>query len=344
MAERTVLAALTGAVLDAAVALGLSERALLAAAGLERAELADPDARVPLEAHARLWEAISTARGNVGLSLGPRLARHALGVVGLAMRASETIGDALGVLARFRPLVLADAVPTVEVDGDLLVFRQTMPPRFSRLRHPAEAQAAAATSLLRFLAREEVVPSRVAFPHAAPTDPRPHAALFGRPPHWGAPCLELAFDARIVGRPLVQADPALFAYLTQRAASLLSGVRDEAPVAERVRAVVNDFLVDGEPRLDDVARRLAIAPRTLHRRLRDAGTSFAAVLDDVRRSRAEALLADSALGAYEIGFMLGYSDAAAFTRAFRRWTGTTPAAFRAARAGGASGPPPKLGK
>ncbi len=331
MSDRTVLAALTSAVVDAAVSVGLAAAPLLRAAGLARSDLVDPDGRVPLEAHARLWEEIAKEPGDVGLAIGPRLARNALGVVGLAMRASGTVGEALTVFGRFRSLVQVDAVPQVAVEGSLVVLRQALPERFARLRHPAEAQASATTSLLRFLAREEIAPAHVAFPHARPARTKPHAAFFGREPSWGAPCVELAFDAALLARPLAHADPALFAYLARRAEVLLGGVRDEVPLAERARAVVVELLPHGEPRLDDVARRLAVSPRTLHRRLKDDGASFAALLDAARKTRAEALLADPALGAYEVGFLLGYSDAAAFTRAFRRWTGTTPAAYRAAR-------------
>ena len=329
MGERTVLAALTASVVDAAASVGLPEAALLEAARLSRADLADPDARVPLEAHARLWEAVAEVPGDVGLAMGPRLARQALGVVGLAMRASATVGEALAVVDRFRSLVLADAVPRVEIEGAHVVLRQALPERFARLRHPAEAQASATTSLVRFLAREEVVPARVAFPHAAPSRTKAHAQVFGRAPSWGAATVELAFDAALLARPMMQADPALFQYLSRRAEVLLAGVRDEVPLVQRVRAVIDELLPHGEPRLDDVARRLAVAPRTLHRRLKAQGTSFAAELDASRRTRAEALLRDPTLGAYEVGFLLGYSDPAAFTRAFRRWSGTTPAAYRA---------------
>jgi AraC-like DNA-binding protein len=87
----------------------------------------------------------------------------------------------------------------------------------------------------------------------------------------------------------------------------------------------------GEVELDAVARRLATTPRTLQRRLARAGTSFESLRDGARREAAVLYLADTALSIGEIGYLLGYSEPAAFHRAFKRWHGTTPQAFRARR-------------
>jgi AraC-like DNA-binding protein len=80
-----------------------------------------------------------------------------------------------------------------------------------------------------------------------------------------------------------------------------------------------------------VARRLALSARTLHRRLAEEGTGFSALVDEVRRTRALALLEDGKLAASQAAFLLGFQDPAAFFRAFRRWTGTTPRAWREGR-------------
>jgi AraC-like DNA-binding protein len=86
-----------------------------------------------------------------------------------------------------------------------------------------------------------------------------------------------------------------------------------------------------------VARRLAVSDRTLHRRLAGEGTTFAALVDEARRERAQLLLEDRRLSCSEVAFLLGYAEPAAFFRAFRRWTGETPQAWRTPRA--ADAPP-----
>ena len=80
--------------------------------------------------------------------------------------------------------------------------------------------------------------------------------------------------------------------------------------------------------LPEVAKRLGVSDRTLHRRLADEGTSHSELLDEARRERAMILLADRSLSAAEISFLLGYSEPGAFFRAFKRWTGKTPGAYR----------------
>jgi AraC-like DNA-binding protein len=81
--------------------------------------------------------------------------------------------------------------------------------------------------------------------------------------------------------------------------------------------------------IDVTARRLATTPRTLQRRLSRAGTSFEALCDDVRKQAAHYYLADTTLSIAEVTYLLGYSEPTAFHRAFKRWYGTTPHAFRA---------------
>lgn len=334
----TVLATLPAALLEAAAAAGYDAEALRRAAGLAPDALEDPDARIPLERHAALWEALSRLPGDVGLQLGPRLSFRALGVVGHAMAASSTVGEALLLLGRYRRLVLEPALPRLELregpDGEALAcLVQPLPPRFLALRHPAETQAAASLTVLRHLAGAGLTPRAVSFPHSAPPSTRAHAALFRCPLHWGAAETELVVEAEVLARPVARADPALRAYLTRHADAMLAGVEAQGPPAwsARVRQRLLERLPHGEPTVGALARDLAVSVRTLHRRLEEEGTGYSALLEALRRERAEALLADPHLSVSEAAFLLGYSEPAAFTRAFRRWTGSAPREWRASR-------------
>ncbi|MFO0629672.1 MAG: AraC family transcriptional regulator ligand-binding domain-containing protein [Polyangiales bacterium] len=334
MGSSTVLAALTRSVIDAAAALGLDRVALLRAGGLDEAALADPDARVPIEQHLAVWTAV--AERPVGLALGARLGLDGLGVLGYAMRHGATVGEALACLARCRAVVHEGAVPAValrEVEGaQHLVLTQIVPPPFARLREPVDAQAAGAVAALRWITGRAVDPLAVALSRPRPVDTRRHEAYFRCPVAWAAPAIEVTFDAAVLAWPLPRSDEALFGYLARRVDALLTELPAARSFAERTRHAVVESLRDGEPRLDDVARRLAVSGRTLHRRLGEEGTGFARLVDDVRRARAHALLEDARLSAAEVAFVLGYAEAGAFFRAFRRWTGTTPQAWRAGTA------------
>lgn len=110
----------------------------------------------------------------------------------------------------------------------------------------------------------------------------------------------------------------------------LSGLEADASTGERVHAALLEMLPAGEASVEAVAKRLMVSSRTLQRRLRDAGTSYQAMLNETREALARHYLASSSLSAAEISFLLGYDDPSSFYRAFHGWTGKTPDGVRSA--------------
>jgi AraC-like DNA-binding protein len=102
-------------------------------------------------------------------------------------------------------------------------------------------------------------------------------------------------------------------------------------LVRRVGELIAEHLARGTATTEQIASLLALSPRTLNRRLAEAGTSFRMLCESVRRSRAESLLANPAVSLAEISFMLGYHEQSTFQRAFKRWSGMTPGEFRTAR-------------
>jgi YesN/AraC family two-component response regulator len=105
--------------------------------------------------------------------------------------------------------------------------------------------------------------------------------------------------------------------------------------SQRLRRLLEEELPDGTPTLRHLAHRLHMSPRTLHRRLGEEGTGFRRVLAQLRRELAARHLSEARLALGEIGFLLGFSEVSAFHRAFRRWTGWPPLAYRRAHAAAA---------
>jgi AraC-like DNA-binding protein len=102
--------------------------------------------------------------------------------------------------------------------------------------------------------------------------------------------------------------------------------RDDLPGV--VARAIGEAMREGEPRLERIAAKLAVSPRTLERRLKEHRASYKDLLDDTRRRFAVAYLKDRRHSLSEIAFLLGYSEVSAFNRAFKRWTGSTPAGYR----------------
>jgi AraC-like DNA-binding protein len=142
---------------------------------------------------------------------------------------------------------------------------------------------------------------------------------FDRPNH------RLVFPASELDIPLVTADPVATRLAREQCERELAALVD-AGVPGRVRAAIT---AGGDaPSLPEIARELRMSPRTLKRKLAEHGTTFSAIRDDMRRQRALLLLDNRALSIGEIAAKLGYSELPNFTRAFRKWTGVTPIAYR----------------
>jgi AraC-like DNA-binding protein len=330
--HKTVLAALPKSLLMAAASLGHDADALVAEAGIDAHTMTDPDGRITLTEHLRLWQALSARGPHIGLELGERIGSAALGVVGHAMAHAETLGEALACVGRYRRLVLDDAVPTLALertaDGErVAVLTQTVPAPFLALRHPAECQVTATLTLVRSLAQSVVVPLDVKLPHAPPSDPSRHEAVLGRRIAWSARDAVLVLDAGLLDRPLARHDARLFDYLGHRASALLGDLGGES-LRDTLGRMLHERLHEGTPTTGVLAKRLGVSVRTLHRRLGDEGTTATEIIETIREARARTLLADASMSIGQVAYALGYTEHAAFTRAFKRWTGSTPEAFR----------------
>ncbi len=313
-------------------ALGLSLAELAERAGVAPLPLADPDARVPAAVVVALWEHLSSLRPNFGLWLA-ELVREAPFTVGsFVIHTSPTFGEGLARAMRYQRLLHDHARGHVVTRGDEATWRHQV----GHFRGPNAALEFGFASLVHLAHRstgQRIEPRRVAFQHAAPSDPSEHRRVFGPRVEFAQPYDEITFARADLERPLRTADPALRELIEAHGRVLLEKLPpDDTRLATRARAVIADLLRGGAPTLVLVAEKLGLPARTLQRRLREEGARFDALLDEVRRELATRYLADVRITIQETAFLLGFSEVAAFHRAFVRWTGETPARFRARHA------------
>jgi AraC-like DNA-binding protein len=330
----TVLPVATRALVEACGRLGLDTDALLARAGLDRARLNDPDARLPAERADAVWREAHAASDDPALPL--RAAEQtpfgAFRVLDYLGASGATVGDGLRRVAAYFPLVDPRGVLEVrEEDGSVaLAFRAVsgvLPPQAQ------EYTLAILVSRVRHITGGTSQPRigvRFAFPR--PAHAAAHARVLGVEPVFGAEVAAIVIARATWEAPTATADPELFAALEAHARGALERVPRQDGDASRARAVIAAELPGREPSLAGVARRLGTSARTLQRRLESAGTTFAAVVDSVRRERAEAFLRVPDVSISEVSWLVGFAEQSAFTRAFRRWTGQAPTAWRRAAA------------
>ena len=195
-------------------------------------------------------------------------------------------------------------------------------------RHTAEFIVAAWVRVGRLITSTDWAPLEVRFAHPPPPDPAEHVDFFQTTVHFSRGENALVLPAALLDTPCARAEPALVAVLDQYAADRLERAPGTNNFANRVRMVIADELQGGEPTTTRVAARLRMSVRTLNRLLANEGTSHRQMLETLRQELATRHLASDLMSTSEIAFLLGFSELASFHRAFKRWTGVTPATFR----------------
>lgn len=318
-----------------AAALGLSiedlrKRAGLASDALAPELLADPDARIPARDVVALWTFLPTlVEKPFGLWLAGLLRDPPLTVAAFVIHTSPNLGEGLARAVRYQRLLHDQSRSEIIHGAGEIAYRHQV----GAFRAPAAAIEFGFASMMNIARKAtgaHVYPARVSFQHPAPADLSLHREWFGDRVQFDRPHDEIAFTTEDLERPLVTADPSLRDVLEAHAKVLLARLPDaSATASQRVRVAIAEQLRDGAPTLEQVATKLGLPTRTLQRRLKDEGTRFDALLDEVRHELAKRYLSDDRISIQEAAFLLGFSDVAAFHRAFVRWTGTTPARYRA---------------
>jgi AraC-like DNA-binding protein len=261
-----------------------------------------------------------------GLVAGARLRPELFGVVGFACISAPTFGAALDRIARYRRITSTDRTEIhTEPGGARLVLCQVDHDK-PYARQKLEAHFAFIVAFGRYLTGRALAPERVAFRFPAPPHQARYAEVLGCAPAFDASDNEMTFGRATLDLPLVSANPEIFAMFGEKADELLP---DEGrSVSERVRAVLRRSLRGELPSVARVARALATSGRSLQRALRAEGTSFQNLLDETRLDLARRHLRNPAIDAAEVAYLLGFTSPSSFYRAFKRWTGLTPEAFR----------------
>jgi AraC-like DNA-binding protein len=313
-------------VLEAFERLGHDAAALRSAARVTREQLADPDGLVPCQAYEAMLAQARAARPtpNLALHLARATPIGAYPLLDYLVLSSATLGEGLGRLQRYYRLVGSPTPLALRTDeAPIRVVMDGAAP------FPLEFSVSIALFHLRTETNGAARAEWVSFAHR-PDDPAEYERLLGCPVRSGDSWSGFALSRETWQLPMRRRDAVLLGLLERHADAAVSPWSGSDAVTDRVRRLLTSRLTDGEPAIESIARALAMSPRTLQRRLAGEGVTFQAVLDSVRREAAERHLQGRALSIAEIAFLLGYSEPAAFHRAFQRWHGTTPQSFRAA--------------
>jgi AraC-like DNA-binding protein len=317
--------------------LGVNPAPILAEAGVAERALADPDARIPLEALHTLWEAaLRRHPRHDGPLLGAqRYSPGDYGLIGFVCMNSATLGEALRHLVRYLHLWTDDPAMQLDDDGTLeLFYRNAFPDRLG-VRCTTEATLAEILHGARIVTHSPLAPREVSFTHGAPAETAAHESFFQAPVRFGQSVSALRFFPEQLTTPLPKADAQLGAFLRNLANQALARQPgpEETVAIDQVQRLIAEELQNGVPTQAKIARAMAVSERTLRRRLEEHGTTFRDILDETRAQMAHTYVRNRRMPLSEVAFLLGFSEPSAFHRAFKRWTGLTPAAYRARETG-----------
>jgi AraC-like DNA-binding protein len=323
--------------LEAAAARGVDARALARAAGLSITLDPLPESLAASDYIALLAAGAELARDpHFGLHVGERVRLGTYSVYGLILLACASFAQALEQTQRYEQLAHDLGRSRLEVDAEAGQARYTWTSHFpDASRHLAESVFAGIRVFGSWLAGRPLAPLRLAFAHASDADPDEYLRVLGVHPEFGAEAHLACFDAALLAMPVPNADAGMYPVLQQHAERLLQersnahvDEREDQGIVAQVRAAVIRNLAHDRVRLASIAAGLGLSPRTLQRKLHEAGASFQQVLDAARHALAQDYLRQRGLSLADIAFLLGYQEQSAFTHAFREWSGMNPGAWR----------------
>ncbi|NIB41603.1 AraC family transcriptional regulator [Pseudomaricurvus alkylphenolicus] len=292
--------------------------------------LSQPEFSITPTQELRFYQSVihSLNQPQLGLKIGPLYHLSSYGMLGLAAMTSINLKQCYEVILDNILLTWTYFKVSVYDEGDW-AFVQMDPVRDlgETVQFMIERDLSAAYRIALEALGQHLPLHQVEFKHAKPTSTEAYEEIFRCPAKFSAPFNRFAFDKQWINSPLQQSDPEtsrVFSGQCQKISQMLSS---QYSFTELVRYHLMNFR-DRAPTLDSIASILNATPRTIQRRLAKEGKSFQELLDDVRISVSTEYLTTTKLTIEEIAARVGYSDAAAFSNAFKRWKGVSPLAYR----------------
>src|SRR5215207_3472959 len=325
---------LASAVLAVLGELRTDPQSILDDAGLSHRLLKDRHYRLSAAALGRLLSLCieHTHCPHFALLVGQKIKLSALGELGALMKVSETFGGALRVLETYRRLQSSGAVLHLERDGDQAVLSYLPYESEAGAGLIAECALASLTQVLRDLGGPDWALTDVLIPRRAPADQSPYRSFFRSCVRFDQEVAALIFPAKLFSMRLVGSDAEVRRTLEHNLQTV--GAKLPPDLIEDLRQMLRTKMPKGRCSANDMARNLGLHKRTLSRHLKAAGTGFRTVANEVRFDVARHLVADTNIPLAQVSAALDFSEPAAFTRAFQRWSGVSPSRLRSQQKAG----------
>ncbi|MDM0114972.1 AraC family transcriptional regulator [Variovorax sp. J22R133] len=312
---------------------GVGAEALFSGTGITPKSIVDSQARISHRQKIALFENVRTLTPEpaVALLAGQRQRMSDMGVFGYAILSSATFAEAIEFGMRHLRLAGPVLEKSFRVEGDLAIFEGHEYAALGPLLPVAtEFWFSSIQAMLSRTLDRPFEARRLLLPYAPPEHAHRYEEILRCAVEFDAPMMQWEFDASLLPLPLPAANPIMAEVSAAFCGRMLEEVEGEQPLVKSIKeACLNS--VGGIPRAEQMAERLHLSTRTLHRRLVEAGTSYQEIIDGVRSRLAIEFLERTDLSADEIAERVGFSDVSNFRKAFRKWTGQTTTFYRTRR-------------
>ena len=341
MREPTIATGFASAFLEFAVARGADRQRLIEQSRLRPQDLTERDNRLPLATYLALMKAGIKLCDEPALALlfGAEVSLSDISIVGLVGNAA-TAEEGLRQVNRYARLAIdggdgetAHRLELVPEDGKVwFKFSSTLfadnplltESAFARCVCDGRKVAAARGGVTQWPS-----PKAIRFTHAEPSYRAEYDRIFGVPLEFGSSMNAILFGEELLSVRMPPSNQYVSGLLTERAEALLEKLENSKSMRGRVECLLIPILPTGEAKVETIARKLGLSRQTLFRKLKAEGVTFEQVLDELRRKLALEYLNGKNVSVNETAYQLGFSDAAAFSRAFKRWTGASPSTMKA---------------
>jgi AraC-like DNA-binding protein len=341
--DPTISAGYPKGLVDFAAGRGADRAALLERAGIDAEALMHQDNHVPLARYLALFDAAAELTGMPAISLeyGKAVRMQEISIVGLICEACETVLDVPKQLNRYASLVVGEerGEPAtlmrgvaknggiwIEVPSDLFTANPLI----------AECELARLVWNTRVMFAQTPAFQNIRYPRVvhlmrkAPSYAAEYERIFEAPVVFESDWNAMEIDAAFLTLKQPPVNRYVFGVLSERADAMLKSLEQAKTARERVESVLMSMLHTGKASMEAVAEKLAQSRQTLYRNLKEEGVTYEQVLDALRHKLALHFLSDKKVSVNETAYLVGFSDPAAFSRAFKRWTGKSPREVRGA--------------
>lgn len=325
-----MLATLPKALCESILSYQVDPKELADRAGFDHRRLGGDGSRISDESKIKLIRLSLHATGDpcLGLTVASYIHPTIFSVLGFSWLASPTLRDVFVRLIKYKDLLLTGDSVRLEWQDAASALRLSfhqMDDVTSAFR--ADVIFAVMTWWCRELNHDYFAPTKVELRHSDHGQPQRYEDYFKATVEFGSEVDQIYFPDGPLGELLPNANQALAVDMDHVAAGYIAGLA-ESDVTSNVRRILLDLLPQGEASADEVARRLHMSRRSLQRHLTEEGHTFRHLANETRKALAIEYIRDGRHSLIEVAFRLGFSDQSAFSKAFRRWTGMSPGAFR----------------